>query len=191
MALCNSSILRNLEEMERLNEEARSRRPSQTHDWTAYSTFEEIDAWMEEVANDYDWVSIFEVGTTYEGRIIRGLSINPAGQSKVMWIDAGMLKKHYKKSKFSENQGWPLSSVICQGIHAREWAVPAVATYIINELTYNYDSNQEYADSFNWYIIPVDNPDGYAYSWDSVRLFWKKKKKRKNFRSFLQAKTAY
>ena len=59
------------------------------------------------------------------------------------------------------------------GIHAREWISPAVATYIVNELVSGYASHPEYLDNINWYFLPSANPDGYAYTFDSDRL-WRK-----------------
>ena len=46
------------------------------------------------------------------------------------------------------------------GIHAREWISPATATYIIKELVENYRQNQYLIDVFDFYVIPVANPDG-------------------------------
>ena len=46
------------------------------------------------------------------------------------------------------------------GIHAREWISPATATYIIKELVENHKQNQYLIDAFDFYIIPVANPDG-------------------------------
>jgi murein tripeptide amidase MpaA len=54
------------------------------------------------------------------------------------------------------------------GIHAREWISPATVTYIINELVNNYDANKEVADAYDWYILPVHNPDGYEYTYTNV-----------------------
>ncbi len=51
------------------------------------------------------------------------------------------------------------------GVHAREWIAPAVATYTIYELIENYAAHPQYADNFNFYIVPDGNPDGYEYTW--------------------------
>ena len=58
------------------------------------------------------------------------------------------------------------------GIHAREWISPAVVTYILNELILSDDSRVRYmAESYDWYIFPVFNPDGYEYTHTTVRNF--------------------
>ncbi len=56
------------------------------------------------------------------------------------------------------------------GIHAREWIGPAVGTYLVNELLNNAEANDKYLDSFNIYLLPVANPDGYEFCWTDVRV---------------------
>ena len=29
---------------------------------------------------------------------------------------------------------------------------------------------KEMTDMYNWYILPLANPDGYAYTWNAVRF---------------------
>ena len=49
-----------------------------------------------------------------------------------------------------------------KGIHAREWIAPAVTSFLIRELLEN--DGKKYLDYFNFYIVPVTNPDGYEFS---------------------------
>ncbi|XP_061722158.1 zinc carboxypeptidase A 1-like [Cydia pomonella] len=54
------------------------------------------------------------------------------------------------------------------GIHGHEWAPVVFVTYLINELA-QADTSEDYewkkfAHSFDWYLIPVLNPDGYDYT---------------------------
>ena len=53
-----------------------------------------------------------------------------------------------------------MTSFIIEGIHAREWISPATTTYIIKELVENSRQNQDLIDFFDFYILPVANPDG-------------------------------
>jgi murein tripeptide amidase MpaA len=55
-------------------------------------------------------------------------------------------------------------------IHAREWITPPVILKIAFELLENYQANKALVDMVDWYILPVANPDGYVYSWESVKL---------------------
>ena len=49
---------------------------------------------------------------------------------------------------------------IISGIHAREWIAPSVATFIMRTLVENHRNNQDLTDFFDFYILPVANPDG-------------------------------
>jgi murein tripeptide amidase MpaA len=54
------------------------------------------------------------------------------------------------------------------GIHAREWISPAFCLYAIDRLL--DPSESEMTDKFDFYIVPVTNPDGYAYTWAGNRF---------------------
>ena len=46
------------------------------------------------------------------------------------------------------------------GIHAREWISPAATTYLIKQLVERSGENQDLVDFYDFYILPVANPDG-------------------------------
>ena len=46
------------------------------------------------------------------------------------------------------------------GIHAREWISPATAAFLMRRLVENNHANQDLIDFFDFYILPVANPDG-------------------------------
>ncbi|KAJ3405027.1 Carboxypeptidase A4 [Chytriomyces hyalinus] len=54
----------------------------------------------------------------------------------------------------------PYAVVFNGGIHAREWISPATTTYVTDQLVKNADLLKK----FTFYVIPVLNPDGYAYT---------------------------
>ncbi|CAE6462383.1 unnamed protein product [Rhizoctonia solani] len=67
--------------------------------------------------------------------------------------------------------------VVIQGAqHAREWIASATALYVAHALVTPEDepgSLQHLLDKFDFTIIPVPNPDGYAYTWSTDRLWYK------------------
>lgn len=116
---------------------------------------------MQELADTDSRVSIIKGGTTYEGRDIIGV--------KVVFAPG------------NENRGVFLES----NIHAREWytiflqsattvdyifrITNAVTTWMLDQLLTSTDPNvRQVAESHDWYIFPVVNPDGYVYTHTTV-----------------------
>ncbi|XP_078043660.1 uncharacterized protein LOC144473566 [Augochlora pura] len=118
-------------------------------DWLGYHRLDVIYRWLDTlVAQHPEIVKPLTGGQSYEGRSIRGV-------------------------KLSFKEGNP-GVFIEGGIHAREWISPAVVTYILNELILSEDPRVRYmAESYDWYIFPVFNPDGYEYTHTRNRL-WRK-----------------
>lgn len=48
------------------------------------------------------------------------------------------------------------------GIHGNEWIGPATASYILKELVENSVDHLDMLTNFQWYFLPIFNPDGYA-----------------------------
>ena len=53
------------------------------------------------------------------------------------------------------------------GIHSSEWISPAFCLYVINRLI-SMEHNGP-LEHFDFYVIPVLNPDGLHYSWSNLR----------------------
>lgn len=59
------------------------------------------------------------------------------------------------------------------GIHAREWITPASVTWMMKELIENDAAHPDLTEKLDWYILPIVNPDGYAYTQSNDRM-WRK-----------------
>lgn len=56
-------------------------------------------------------------------------------------------------------------------MHAREWATSATATWLINELVNPSDAGiRNLAETVDFYILVVANPDGFVFTHTSVSL---------------------
>ncbi|ETN61645.1 zinc carboxypeptidase [Anopheles darlingi] len=119
---------------------------------TKYLRHQEINDLLESYARRHpSFVSVNEIGKSYEGRSIKSITI---------------------RSPVAGNASRPIV-LIDAGIHAREWAAPATAVYVISELVENAAKHRDLLDGLTWIVVPLVNPDGYEYSHESVRL-WRK-----------------
>lgn len=96
-------------------------------------------------------VQLLDLGRSFEGRIIKGVKLSSGPGRSGIFIEGG--------------------------IHAREWISPSTATFLLNQLLTSADpAVQDIATSFDWYFVPVVNPDGYAFTFDGDRM-WRKTRK--------------
>jgi len=110
----------------------------------------QIFSWMDQLAASSSLVSIISIGKSFEGRDL-------------------------KVAKVSSGPGRP-AIFINSGQHSREWIAHASMIWILNELVTKYgteDRITSIVDMYDWYIMPLANPDGYDYSHDKDR-FWRK-----------------
>ncbi|XP_038055621.1 carboxypeptidase B-like isoform X1 [Patiria miniata] len=120
--------------------------------YNVYHTYDEIQQWVFDFAAEHSsLVEQFQIATSFEGRDINAIKMGSAGFNKpaIYW------------------QG---------GIHAREWISPATVMYIAKLLAEGYgndDTVTRMLDTFDIYIVPSLNVDGYAYTWTDDRL-WRK-----------------
>ena len=127
-----------------------------TEDW--FLDFKNLAAMNQHLADlaaaNPSVAQVFTVGTSYEGRAIKGIRIsraaNPATAPAVVFHG-------------------------CQ--HAREWASPMTAMYIADRLASNSTDPRLAAILLKAavYVVPVVNPDGYEYTWaSSANRLWRK-----------------
>jgi hypothetical protein len=124
-----------------------------------YKSLADYNARMDQmVAEHPDLASPISIGTSIEGRDIRGLRITGSGGSSVA-----------KKT------------VVFHGlIHAREWIAGMTTMYAADNLLDEYATDmrvQNVLDNVEFLVIPVLNPDGYQYSRTPGNRFWRKNRR--------------
>ena len=99
-------------------------------------------------------VTVTNLQSTYEGRQIKLVSVS---------LDP------------SQKSNRPAIFMDC-GIHAREWVSPAFCIYTLDRLV--EEGSSGLLNDFDIYLIPVANPDGYAYTWTGSRgRMWRKNRR--------------
>lgn len=124
-----------------------------------YQNYANIVAKLEEWADAYPTLITYipSIGKSVEGRDIAGIKITDSSFGGV------------KKAIFWNG-----------GQHAREWASPSTVMYITMKLLVSTDASvQEWLQSGEIYVIPVQNPDGYEFT-RSKRLWRKNRSKNKD-----------
>ncbi len=119
-----------------------------------YRTYEELDGFIDQLAQQYPGMtSTFFVGLSGEGRAIRGIRITGPGNASAR------------------------PALLIDGTqHAREWISPMTVAYIGEQLLARYATDvrvRTLLDNVEILVVPVVNPDGYAYTWSTERL-WRK-----------------
>lgn len=123
-----------------------------------YKSLAQYNARMDQMLADHPALaSPISIGTTHEGREIRGMRITGNGTSNVA-----------KKT------------VVFHGlIHAREWITGMTTMYAADNLLDGYATDsrvQNVMDNVEFLVIPVLNPDGYEYS-RNVNRYWRKNRR--------------
>nr|ALX00087.1 zinc carboxypeptidase a 1-like protein [Melanoplus sanguinipes] len=117
--------------------------------WDDYYPLEDVYKWIKSLPAKYPGIVTTVVGGySYENREIVGVNIS-----------------------FGTNR--PI--VVLEGtIHAREWISTAAVTWMLNQILTSTNSTvRSIVDQFNYYILPVYNPDGYKYTFTDDRM-WRK-----------------
>ncbi|XP_074659915.1 carboxypeptidase B-like [Tubulanus polymorphus] len=112
----------------------------------------EIDAWMKQLAAENpSLIKVWSIGQSHEGRHTLAMRIGD-GTKPGIFIDAG--------------------------IHAREWLAVSTALYLINELVDGLKTGKttDLLAKYDWYFVPVVNPDGYEYTHTNKRM-WRKNRR--------------
>ncbi|XP_042870285.1 carboxypeptidase B-like [Penaeus japonicus] len=124
-------------------------RPGHPMTWEKYHSGEDMNQFLDYLQGRYPHlVTLIEIGKSFENRTLRVAKVSTGGENKpAIWIDGG--------------------------IHSREWVSPATAMFILHRLVeFNWEDH-EIISEFDWYILPLANPDGYEYTRHHDRL-WRK-----------------
>ncbi|MEZ6242889.1 MAG: M14 family metallocarboxypeptidase [Phycisphaerales bacterium] len=118
-----------------------------------YKPAPEIDARIDElIARRPDLVSRSVIGTSHEGRPIWAIHVSSSSQAcKPVFVVVGTT-------------------------HAREWITTMSVMYLTELLIDGHGSDADLTalvDSLDFLIVPVLNPDGYAFTWEANRM-WRK-----------------
>jgi len=123
----------------------------------AYKTYDQINAYLQTLADlRPDIATVITIGTSIEGRTIKGLEITGAAP------------------------GPDVRGVLFNGCqHSREWVASMATTYIADQLIRLHGSDPaitQLVDSTIFYVLPVVNVDGFVYTWTTNRL-WRKNRR--------------
>ncbi|XP_036616915.1 carboxypeptidase A1-like [Trichosurus vulpecula] len=123
-----------------------------TFNYATYHTLEEINQFIDLlVAENPNLVSKIQIGSSYEGRPLNVLKFSTGGTNRpAIWLDTG--------------------------IHAREWVTHASGVWFAKKIIEDYGQDETLTailDSLDIFLEIVVNPDGYAYSHSSNRM-WRK-----------------
>ncbi|KAM0272560.1 hypothetical protein ACHAQH_008670 [Verticillium albo-atrum] len=122
--------------------------------FTAYHSYADHLTFLNDLQGSFPTQSeIFTTGASFQGRALTGIHI---------WGSGG------KGSK---------PAVVFHGtVHAREWISTMTTEYMAYQLLTKYATDttiKAAVDKFDYYIIPVLNPDGFVYTQTTNRL-WRK-----------------
>ncbi|XP_072766457.1 zinc carboxypeptidase-like [Anoplolepis gracilipes] len=152
MAKIGISYQINIENVQAFMDQTMPANRSTFFDFNNYHTLDKIYENIDDLAKQYpDNVQIVIGGETYEGRQIKGVKVSFAVNNPGVFIEGG--------------------------IHAKEWISSATVMYILHQILTNKDTDvRAMAESHDWYIFPVFNPDGYVYTHTTDRM-WRKSRK--------------
>jgi len=155
-----------------------------------YHSLVDVDAFMFALAGNYsDRAHLLQLGHTGEGREMYALKISSGasstdfeeevevdGERRCITSRRGR-KGRGRKPKPNGPTGDQKPAVVIFGPqHAREWIGTATALYLSHVLLGDSSEAGSLAsllDTHDFYVVPSPNPDGYAYTWEHDRFWYK------------------
>uniref|UniRef100_A0A182KE71 Peptidase M14 domain-containing protein n=1 Tax=Anopheles christyi TaxID=43041 RepID=A0A182KE71_9DIPT len=147
--------------------------------WYRYHRYADIVKFMHHLQRRHPQrVQLLHIGRSYEGRPITVVRVSFAASSK------GSSQARPKRARKATKKRPAI--FVEAGTHGHEWIGPSVATWLLNrllEMPESFPANGtppvtesgewRIVQSYDWYVLPVLNPDGYEYSHKYDRL-WSK-----------------
>lgn len=130
-------------------------------DFSNFHSPAQVDSILNQLASDYPGLAqVSTIGSSHEGRPIKVLKISDnvatdeTDEGDVLFVAAH---------------------------HSREWISVEMALYLAEQILVQYSSNSQLRSDVNnleiW-IVPVVNPDGFAYTWNpSGYRYWRKNRR--------------
>ncbi|PPQ67200.1 hypothetical protein CVT24_011271 [Panaeolus cyanescens] len=146
------------------------------HDF--YHPLYEVEAFLHQLADSHPEITrLVKLGHSAEGREMLGLTISTGEYEE----EEDKRKKNKDKNKPKPrtpiaHEGQKLGFVVLGAQHAREWIATATSLYVAHALVSNIsesNSLQKLLKHYDFYFIPVPNPDGYEYTWETDRYWYK------------------
>ncbi|KAF9061924.1 hypothetical protein BDP27DRAFT_1337417 [Rhodocollybia butyracea] len=127
--------------------------PDENEFHSNYHPSYEIDMFIYELAEGFPgMVQVVHLGHSAEEREMLGIKLSKRPPKN--------LKPNVAKQSF----------VIMGAQHAREWVATATSLYLAHSLV---TSLEHLLNHYDFYIIPNPNPDGYTYTWEFDRFWYK------------------
>jgi len=123
-----------------------------------FAKYDTIVSWMNQVQSTYPSIAkVIPMGKSYESRTMSVLKISTGSGKPAVWIDGG--------------------------IHAREWLAPSTVMYMAYKLVSgSKGATKSLLDKYDWYFMPVVNPDGYQYTHKAYNTrMWRKNRRPQSY----------
>ncbi|KAI4894855.1 hypothetical protein NFI96_003243 [Prochilodus magdalenae] len=142
------------EQREMLKSRVLQPRTTDDFDYANYHTLDEINGFLDMlVAENPSFIRRLEIGTSYEKRPLNVLHFSTGPSRPAIWIETG--------------------------IHSREWITHASAIWFAKKIVTDYGHDAALTailDQYDIFMEIVTNPDGYAYTHTTNRM-WRKTRK--------------
>ncbi|GAB1598223.1 carboxypeptidase B-like [Argonauta hians] len=154
----------NLIKEEEEEKNTRNKRGANRFRLHSYQSTQQIYAFLDSVCERSKYFChLFSIGRTSEGRDIKMLRLS---------------------SRKKRNQ--KMGILIDAGMHGREWVSISVILNCLYQLAINPKNNKDnrnMVNNFDWFFIPILNPDGYEYTRSNDRLWRKTRSRSANYKN--------